>query len=272
MSRLPRTTEQPAAADAHGLRQLDSHPVTVALVVGAGAATGSAIARAFAAEGYHVCAVRRNGDRLAELVKSIRESGGQVTPFGVDCRKEEEVVRLVEEVESKIGPIKVCVHNIGANVRFSLLETTARIYRKVWEMAAFSAFLVTREVAKRMVARKEGTILITGATASMRGASHFSAFAGAKHAKRALAQSAARELMPKGIHVCHVIVDGAIDTPWITKLFGEERMAKMRQNEAVLKPESIAKLYVTLSKQDKSVWTHELDEDHGWKSGDDGMN
>jgi len=231
----------------------------VALVVGAGAATGSAVAHAFASEGYHVCAVRRNGNKLVELVKSIRESGGVITPFGVDCRKEEEVIRLIEEVEAKIGPIKVCVHNIGANVRFSILETTARVYRKVWEMAAFSAFLVTREVAKKMVKRKEGTILITGATASTRGASHFSAFAGAKHAKRALAQSAARELMPKGIHVCHVIVDGAIDTPWTTKLFGDKTMKEMRKKNAVLKPDSIAKLYVMLSNQDKSAWTHEID-------------
>src|SRR5580765_5203347 len=190
-----------------------------ALVIGAGSGTGGAIAKRFAREGYVACAVRRTGDKLAPLVAEIQAAGGRARAFGRDARKEEEMVALVEEIERDVGPIEVAAFNVGANVPASVLEETARKYFKIWEMACFGGFLMGREVARRMVPRGRGTILFTGATASVRGREHFAAFAGAKHALRALAQSMAKELGRRGIHVAHVVVDGAIDTEFIRTSF-----------------------------------------------------
>ena len=187
----------------------------VCLVIGAGDATGGAIARRFAREGFVTCVTRRSADKLAPLVAQIEAAGGKAHAFGSDARKEEEVTALVEQIESTIGAIEVLVFNIGANVASSILEETARKYFKIWEMGCFGGFLNGREVAKRMVTRERGTIIFTGATASIRGAANFAAFAGAKHALRALAQSMARELGPRGIHVAHTVIDGAIDTAFI---------------------------------------------------------
>jgi short-subunit dehydrogenase len=171
--------------------------------------------------------------------------------------QEEEVVALVEQIEATVGPIEVLVFNIGANVPSSILEETARKYYKVWEMACFGGFLNGREVAKRMVTRGRGTILFTGATASLRGSANFAAFSGAKHALRALAQSMARELGPKGIHVAHVVVDGAIDTEFIRENF-PERYA-LKDQDGILNPEHIADAYWMLHCQPRDAWTHELD-------------
>ena len=197
-----------------------------ALVIGAGDATGGAIARRFAREGFTACVTRRNADKLAPLVARIESEGGKARAFGSDARKEEQMVALVDTIEREVGPIEVAVFNIGANVRFPIRETTARVYFKVWEMACFAGFLMGREVAKAMVPRGRGTILFTGATASVRGSAGFSAFAGAKHALRALAQSMARELGPQGIHVAHVVIDGAIDTEFIRSNFPAARRAE----------------------------------------------
>ena len=184
-----------------------------ALVVGAGDGLGSAIARAFAAEGYDVCITRRarHLDQLEALAASIREAGGRARAFGVDARSEDEMVALFATIERDVGPLEVVVFNIGANVRFPIRETTARVFTKVWEMACFAGFLTGREAAKVMVPRGRGSILFTGATASVRGRDGFAAFASAKHGLRAVAQSLARELGPQGVHVAHVVVDGAID-------------------------------------------------------------
>jgi NAD(P)-dependent dehydrogenase (short-subunit alcohol dehydrogenase family) len=229
----------------------------VALVIGAGDATGGAIARRFAREGFTACVTRRHADKLAPLVAQIEAEGGKARPFGSDARKEDEMVRLVETVEHEVGPIEVAVFNIGGNVRFPIRETTARVYHKVWEMACFAGFLMGREVAKAMVPRGQGTILFTGATASMRGGAGFAAFAGAKHGLRALAQSMARELGPEGIHVAHVVIDGAIDTQFIRTMFPERYALKDR--DGVLSPDAIAEAYWQLHCQHRSAWTHELD-------------
>ncbi|MGH8485094.1 MAG: SDR family NAD(P)-dependent oxidoreductase, partial [Pseudomonas sp.] len=181
----------------------------VVLVVGAGDATGGAIAKRFAREGYIACVTRRSADKLQPLVDEIRAEGGEAHGFASDARKEEEVSALVEQIESTFGPIEAFVFNIGANVPCSILEETARKYFKIWEMACFAGFLTGQAVARRMVTRERGTILFTGATAGLRGAAGFAAFAGAKHGIRALAQSMARELGPRNIHVAHVVVDGA---------------------------------------------------------------
>jgi len=229
----------------------------VALVIGAGEATGGAIARRFAREGYTVCVTRRNADKLKPLVESIEKAGGRARAFGSDARKEEQVVELVRTIERDSGPIEVCVFNVGGNVRFPIREMTTRVYTKVWEMAALAGFLAGREAAKVMVPRGGGTILFTGATASLRGGKGFAAFAGAKHALRALAQSMARELGPEGIHVAHVVVDGAIDTPFIRDTF-PERYA-LKDKAGILDPEAIAENYWQLHLQPRSAWTHELD-------------
>ena len=229
----------------------------VALVVGAGDATGGAIARRFAAGGYTACVTRRDAARLDELRQAIEAAGGICHAFGSDARKEDEVVALVDTIERDIGPIEVLVFNIGANVPCSVLEETARKYFKIWEMACFGGFLNGREVARRMVGRGRGTIIFTGATASVRGAAGFAAFAGAKHALRALAQSMARELGPQGIHVAHCIIDGAIDTAFIRERF-PERYA-LRAQDGILRPDSIAEAYWMLHRQPRDAWTHELD-------------
>jgi NAD(P)-dependent dehydrogenase (short-subunit alcohol dehydrogenase family) len=229
----------------------------VVLVIGAGDATGGAIARRFAREGYIACVTRRSADKLQPLVDAIREQGGQAHGFASDARKEEDVIALVEKIESDIGPIEAFVFNIGANVPCSILEETARKYFKIWEMACFSGFLNGREVAIRMAKRKRGTILFTGATAGLRGAANFAAFAGAKHGIRALAQSMARELGPMNIHVAHVVVDGAIDTDFIRTQF-PERYA-LKSEDGILDPEHIAENYWYLHSQPRDAWTFELD-------------
>lgn len=229
----------------------------VVLVVGAGDATGGAIAKRFAAEGFFACVTRRSAEKLQPLVDAIQAVGGEAQGFACDARKEEEVVALIEQIETQIGPIEAMVFNIGANVPCSILEETARKYFKIWEMACFSGFLNAREVAKRMVTRQRGSILFTGATAGLRGAASFAAFAGAKHGIRALAQSMARELGPLNIHVAHVVVDGAIDTDFIRDNFPEKYALK--DQDGILNPEHIAENYWYLHSQPRDAWTFELD-------------
>ena len=230
----------------------------VALVIGAGDSTGGAIARRFAREGYTACVTRRHGDKLEPLVRRIQEDGGQAHAFGSDARREEHVTDLFATIERDIGPIEVMSFNVGGNVRFPIRETTTRVYTKVWEMCALGGFLTGREAARVMVPRKRGTILFTGATASVRGGTGYAAFAGGKHALRALAQSMARELGPEGIHVAHVVVDGAIDTDF-TRQRAPDTYDSRKAVDGILNPESIAENYWMLHNQPRDAWTHELD-------------
>lgn len=229
----------------------------VAVVIGAGDATGSAIARRFAREGYAACVTRRSADKLQPLVDEIRSAGGESHGFSSDARKEEQVAELVEHIESQVGPIDVFAFNIGANVPTSILEETPRRFFKVWEMACFAGFLTSQAVAKRMVVRRRGTILFTGATAALRGSAGFAAFATAKHGLRALAQSMARELGPMNIHVAHVVIDGAIDTAFIRDNFPATYAEK--DQDGILSPEHIADAYWYLHTQPRDAWTFELD-------------
>jgi NAD(P)-dependent dehydrogenase (short-subunit alcohol dehydrogenase family) len=227
------------------------------LVMGAGDATGGAIAKRFAREGFVACVARRNAEKLQPLVAEIEAKGGRARAFGSDARKEEEVVALVDTIEREVGPLEVAVFNIGANVPSPIVEETARKYFKIWEMACFGGFLTGREAARRMLTRKRGTIIFTGATASVRGRANFAAFAGAKHGLRALAQSMARELGPQGIHVAHTIIDGAIDTEFIATNFPQTYARKAE--DGILNPEHIADQYWMLHIQPRDAWTHELD-------------
>jgi len=229
----------------------------VCCVIGAGDATGSSVARRFAKEGYMVCAARRTEAALAPLVESIQAAGGRAQGFALDARREEAVARFIDHIESSIGPIEVMVFNVGGNVRFPILETTTQKYFKVWEMCAMAGFLAGREAARVMVPRGRGTILFTGATASLRGAAGFSAFAGGKAALRALAQSMARELGPKGVHVAHVIIDGLIDTAFSRTNFADRVAAA--GPDGILNPNHIADAYWWLHCQPRNAWTFELD-------------
>ncbi|WP_309627967.1 SDR family NAD(P)-dependent oxidoreductase [Brevundimonas sp.] len=229
------------------------------LIVGAGDGVGAAIARAFAREGLAVCITRRprNLDQLEAVAASIRAEGGEAHAFGVDARVEAEMIALVDRIEAEVGPLQVVVFNIGANVRFSVIDTTAQVYSKVWEMAALSGFFTGREAARVMAPRGRGTILFTGATASTRGGAGFSAFAGAKAALRQLAQSLAREMGPQGIHVAHVVVDGMIDGVFARSIAPD--IQALLDDDAILKPDEIARNYVWLHNQQRSAWTFELD-------------
>ncbi len=241
----------------------------VCLVVGAGDATGGAVAKRFAREGFVVCVTRRTLEKLHPLIDNIHQTGGIAHGFASDARKEDEVIALIEQIESNIGPIEVLVFNIGANSPNSILTETARRYTKMWEMACLAGFLNGREVAKRMVSRpnndnpntngtsQKGSIIFTGATASLRGSANFAGFSGGKMALRGLAQSMARELGPMGIHVAHTIIDGAIDTEFIRTLF-PERYA-MKDQGGILNPDHIADAYWMLHQQPRDAWTHELD-------------
>lgn len=230
-----------------------------AVIIGAGDATGGAIARAFAAEGLTACVNRRprSIDALETLAQSIRDDGHLARAFPADARDEAAMIALFEQVEAEVGPIEVAVFNIGANVNFPITETTVRVYTKVWEMACLGGFLMGREAAKHMTPRRRGTIIFTGATASLRGGSGYAAFSGAKAGLRMLAQSMARELGPTGIHVAHSVIDGAIDTDFIRQRHPNFEHAKAQ--DLILSPQAIAAQYVMLHQQPRSAWTHELD-------------
>ncbi len=230
-----------------------------AIIIGAGDATGSAITKKFASNGYKVCPVRRpkSLDKVNKLAEEINNSGGWAKGFGVDARNEDAIKDLFSEVEESIAPIDVVVFNPGANVFFPIEDTTSRVFKKVWEMAAFAGFLTGREGAKYMKKRNQGSIFFTGATASLRGSSGFSAFSSAKFALRAVAQSMARELGPEGIHVAHFVIDGAIDTQFIKELFPD--VYALKEKDGILQPEAIADAYWFVHTQHRSAWTHELD-------------
>jgi len=231
-------------------------PRPIALIVGAGDHLGSAIARRFAKEGFHIVATRRRGD-LDTLVTEVQALRSDATAVHSDARDEDQVIELIEKVESELGPINVLVFNVGGNVRFSITETSSRVFRKVWEMCALAGFLVGREVAKRMLERQQGTILFTGASASLRGNSGFAAFAGGKHALRALAQCMSRELSPQGIHVAHVVVDGLIEND-ATKEFLPDLYAS-KGDDGIIQPDDLAEVYWQLHSQPRTAWTFEQD-------------
>lgn len=227
-----------------------------ALIVGAGDHLGAALARRFAREGLHVVATRRRGD-MSGLVADIEHAGGSITAVHSDARDEAAVQQLVQRVEAEIGPMAVCIFNVGGNVRFPIGETSTQVYTKVWEMCALAGFLVGREAAAVMAPRQRGSILFTGASASLRGSAGFAAFAGGKHALRALAQSMARELGPQGLHIAHVIIDGLIDNANTKALFPER--FEQRGPDGILQPDDIADAYWMLHAQARNAWTFELD-------------
>ncbi|MGQ0656138.1 MAG: SDR family NAD(P)-dependent oxidoreductase [Betaproteobacteria bacterium] len=219
------------------------------LVAGAGSGLGRAVAQRFAAEGYTVALAARNADRLQALASQIRDS----KPFAGDLTDEASVIDLFDQVE----PVDVVAFIAAARVQGPIAELKAEDFEKVWRQSAFSGFLVGREAARRMLPRKAGTVIFTGASASLRGRPNFAAFTAAKGALRQMAQSMAKELGPQGIHVAHVVIDGAIDSERMRKQF-PQRMAQLGADGA-LHPDAIAEAFWQLHCQPRSAWTHEID-------------
>jgi NAD(P)-dependent dehydrogenase (short-subunit alcohol dehydrogenase family) len=232
----------------------------VALLVGAGDAIGAAVARRFATGGYSVCLARRDAEKSRSVVQEIITSGGIAHAVSTDVRSEEAVQALFAQVEAELGPIEVCLFNAGANVKSSLIETSTKLFSRVWELACYGGFLTGREAARHMVPRGRGTILFTGATASIRGGSGFAAFAAAKFGLRAVAQSMARELAPRNIHVAHLIIDGAIDSEAIhRRLSAATGTMPDMAPDSLIQTSSVADAYWALHNQSRDGWTHELD-------------
>lgn len=232
----------------------------VALIVGAGDYIGAAIARRFAAGGFTVCMGRRGGDKLAPLVAEIEGAGGRAHGYTLDARDEDSVRDVMARIEAEVGPLDLVIFNVGGNVRFGILETTARVFRKVWEMACFAGFLTGREAARHMLPRGRGALFFTGASASMRGNAGYAAFGAGKAGLRSLAQSLARELGPKGIHVAHLVIDAGVDTAFV-----RERIAAAGGDpealppETLMQPERVAEAYWQLYHQPRDGWTFEMD-------------
>ena len=230
-----------------------------AAVIGAGDYIGAAIAKKFAAEGFTIFAGRRNGDKLAPLVADVEAQGGRIFARSLDARKEADITAFLQEADQR-APLEVCIFNIGANVNFPLLQTTERVFRKVWEMACYSGFLAGREAARLMLPRGRGCLFFTGATASLRGGIGYAAFASAKFGLRAVAQSMARELGPKNIHVAHLIIDSGVDTAWVRERIREregEDALKDLDPARLMTPASVAETYWQLYQQPRDAWTFE---------------
>jgi len=230
-------------------------------VIGAGDFIGAAIARRFAAEGYVIVAGRRHGEKLAPLQADIEAAGGRCVARGLDARREDDIAAFIAAAEAT-APLEACIFNVGANVNFPILDTTERVFRKVWEMACYAGFLTGREAARAMVGRGRGSIFFTGATASVRGGSGYAAFAAAKAGLRAVAQSMARELGPKGIHVAHLVIDSGVDTAWVRERITTSEgagAARLNEPDRLMHPESIAETYWRLHTQTRDAWTFETD-------------
>lgn len=237
------------------------HRNATVAVVGAGDYIGAAIARKFAAEGYAVFMGRRRGEKLAALQAEIEAAGGRAFARSLDARKEEEVEAFMRDAEAE-APLEVAIFNVGANVNFPLLETTSRVFRKVWEMACYAGFLTGREAARHMLPRGRGSIFFTGATAALRGGVGYAAFASAKFGLRAVAQAAARELGPRGIHVAHLIIDAGVDTAWVRERIrereGDEALSRLKPDQ-LMRPEAVAETYWQLHQQPRDAWTFEME-------------
>lgn len=228
-----------------------------AVVVGAGTGTGAEIAKLLAREGYAVVLARRNADALAPLVAEIEGDGGTAVAIGADAGYETQILHLFEQSEQRFGAPKVVVYNAAGFTMGSILETESDQFEEMWRAASYGGFLVGREAARRMVPHGEGTILFTGATAAIKASAKFAAFAAGKHGLRAVAQSMAKELGPRGIHVAHLVIDGVIDVPRVHEQMPE--LAASKGEDGLIDPKSIASTMLWLHRQPRNAWTFELD-------------
>jgi NAD(P)-dependent dehydrogenase (short-subunit alcohol dehydrogenase family) len=224
-------------------------PKGTCLITGVGPATGLSLVKRFAAGGYKVAMTGRSDDRLAEFEKQVDGT----KRYALDVTEDGALHAAVEQIGRDLGPIKVVIHNAGNAVFGDVLSVSAEDFEAAWRLNARALFMLTRETAPAMIASGGGAILVTGATASLRGGAGFSAFAPAKAAQRSLAQSMAKTLGPQGVHVAYVVVDGVIDTP-VTRSFLTDR-----PDDKFLRPDDIAESYFMLAHQPRSAWTFELD-------------
>tara|TARA_E500000331_G_scaffold71915_1_gene66701 strand:- start:416 stop:1180 length:765 start_codon:yes stop_codon:yes gene_type:complete len=239
----------------------------VCLVIGAGAGIGGTVGMRFAREGYHAVLARRTGqDGLDSMVASVKESGGSATGFLLNAVEPDSIEDLVAEVEADIGPIEVLVFNLGSQVgNRTLEETNYKTFEMGWRLATFGLFRAASAVVPLMEERGQGTILVTSATAAVRGNKGQHSHAASMGGRRMLCQSLNAELAPKGIHIAHILIDGAVDAPdTLGKMLGPEKFQELRENrglehDGLMLPEKIADTYFHISQQHRSTWTHEID-------------
>ncbi len=239
----------------------------VCLVIGAGAGIGGHVGKRFAREGHHAVLCRRSDEAgLDRLVSDIEAAGGSATGFLLNAAEPDSIEDRIAEVEAEIGPIEVLVFNLGAQIgNRALGDTSYKAFEMGWRLATFALFRAASAVVPRMEARGSGTILVTSATAAVRGNAGQHSHAAAMGGRRMLCQSLNAELSPKGIHVAHILIDGAVDAPdTLGKMLGPEGFEKLREtrgreHDGLLVPEKIAETYLHVAQQHRSTWTHELD-------------
>ncbi len=239
----------------------------VCLVIGAGAGIGGTVAGRFAREGYHAVLCRRSDeDGLKKLVQGIEADGCTATGFLLNAVEPTAIEERVAAVEAEIGPIEVAVYNLGAQIGDrSLADTSAKAFEAGWRLGTFGLFRLAAAVCPRMVARGSGTLLVTSATAAVRGNAGQHSHAAAMGGRRMLCQTLNAEFAPKGIHVAHIVIDGAVDAPdTLGKMLGAERFQQLResrgnQHDGLILPAQVAETYLYLAKQHRSAWTHEID-------------
>jgi NAD(P)-dependent dehydrogenase (short-subunit alcohol dehydrogenase family) len=239
----------------------------VCLVIGAGAGIGGNVGKQFASEGYHAVLCRRSDDEgLRTLVESIEGEGGSASGFLMNASEPDEIEERIAAVDAEIGPIEVVVFNLGAQIGDrALADTSYKAFELGWRLATFGLFRVASAVCPLMEKRGKGTILVTSATSAVRGNKGQHSHAAAMGGRRMLCQSLNAEFAPKGIHVAHILIDGAVDAPdTLGKMLGPEQFQQLREargleNDGLLLPAEVAKTYFYLSQQHRSAWTHEID-------------
>ena len=239
----------------------------VCLVIGAGAGIGGHVAKRFARADFHACLARRTDSQgLDRLVGEISDAGGSASGFMLNAVEEHSIETLVENIEKDVGPIEVAVYNLGAQIGDrALADTPLKTFEMGWRMATFGLFRLASCLLPRMVQRGHGTLLVTSATAAMRGNGGQHSHASAMGARRMLCQTLNAEFAAKGIHVAHIVIDGAVDAPdTLGKMLGPERFQALRERkglekDGLLVPASIAETYYHVATQHRSAWTFELD-------------
>lgn len=239
----------------------------VCLVIGAGAGIGGNVGKRFAREGYHAALCRRSDEEgLERLVKEIEAEGGTASGYLLDATQPDTIEARVAAVEDEIGPIEVTLFNLGAQIgNRALADTSYKAFELGWRLATFALFRLASTLCPRMVERGSGTLLVTSATAAVRGNAGQHSHAAAMGGRRMLCQTLNAEFAPKGVHVAHILIDGAVDAPdTLGKMLGAEGFQQLRESrggehDGLMLPEKMAETYLHIAQQHRSAWTHEID-------------